>query len=101
MTLAKTPATVQFAVDAPPAGGLEEAKIWMVNMFNRLVELQQQPRVQRIMFSHIEASMPADAAVTKPADGMFIWAAADVVGAGAAAGLYLYEGGIWKRVQTV
>ena len=101
MTLAKTPAMLQFEVDAPPAGGLEEIKIWMVTQLNRLIELQQQPRVQQLMFSHVEASTPPEPAVLKPADGMLLWAAANVVGAGKAAGLYLYEDGIWKRVQTV
>ena len=98
MTLARTPATVQFEVDAPPAGGLEETKVWIVGQLNRLIELQQQPRVQRVMFSQLEVGDPA---VLKPGEGMFMWVAADVVGVGKIAGLYFYEGGTWRRVQTV
>jgi len=101
MTLARTAATLQFKVDSPPEGGLEETKMWMLNQLTRLVALQAQPRIERMMFSRAEASQPPDPAVSKPGDGMFVWAAAEVMGTGKPSGLYFYEGGVWKRVQTV
>jgi hypothetical protein len=101
MTLAKVPTTPMFHVENPPTGGLEEVKQWALQMMTRLAELQEQPRIHGIMFGRLEPSTPIDPAISKPGDGMFMWAAAGVVAAGKPEGLYFYSSGAWMRVQLV
>jgi len=99
MTIAKAPTSPLFTVDPPPLGGLEEIKQWTARQLQRLAELQEQPRIHGLMFGRLEASTPTDPAISKPGDGMFMWAAANVVGAGKPEGLYFYSAGSWKLIQ--
>lgn len=101
MTLAKAPTTPLLNIDTPPTGGVEEVKQWALAMFTRLAELQEQPRVHGLMFGRLEASTPAEPAITKPGEGMFMWGAAGVVGAGKPEGLYFYSNGAWTKVSLV
>jgi hypothetical protein len=101
MTLQASSGPVQFALDPPPAGpggiGVDALKYWAYEMLQRLVAVQEQPRVQSIMWARIEAA--TDPQIVRPAPGMMVYAAAGVVGAGKPEGLYLYLGGVWKLVN--
>jgi hypothetical protein len=98
MTIEVSAGPVQYSLEPPPAGGIEAVKFWAYEMLQRLVGLQQQPRVQSVMWSRVEAA--TDAPIVRPAPGMMVYAAANVVGAGKAEGLYLYLGGAWKLVTV-
>ena len=99
MTTEVTAGPVQFVLDGPPVGGVEPLKFWTYEMLQRLVAVQQQPRVQSIMFAAAQA--PTDAPMVRPAPGMFVYAAAEVVAPGKPVGLYIYLGGVWKQLQVV
>ena len=99
MTTQSSAGPVQYELEPPPAGGLEGVKSWAFEMLGRLVQLQQQPRVQSVMVARVEAI--ADMVFQRPADGMLIYAAANVVAAGKPAGLYFYTGGAWKQVSLL
>jgi hypothetical protein len=98
MTLEVSAGPVQYAIEAPPGGpmgpGVEDLKYWTYEMLQRLVSLQQQPRVQSVMWARVEAA--TDAPMVRPAPGMMVYAAANVIGAGKPEGLYFYLGGVWK-----
>jgi hypothetical protein len=100
MTLEVSAGPVQYSIEAPPGGpmgpGVEDLKYWTYEMLQRLVQLQQQPRVQDVMWTRAEAA--TDPPVLRPAPGMMVWAAANVIGAGKPEGLYFYVGGVWKLV---
>jgi hypothetical protein len=101
MTLEVSAGPVQYSLEPPPAGpsgpGVEAVKFWAYEMLQRLVGLQQQPRVQSIMWARVEAA--TDGPIVRPAPGMMVYAAAGVMGAGKPEGLYLYLGGVWKLVS--
>ena len=99
MTTRESSGPTEYALEPAPAGGIEAVKHWAYEMLQRLVNLQQQPRVQSVMFARLESA--ADPAFIKPADGMMVYAAAGVIDAGSLAGFYVYEGTIWKRLQSV
>ena len=99
MTLRESSGPTEYALEPAPAGGVEAIKSWAYEMLQRLVNLQQQPRVQSVMFARLESA--ADQAIARPGDGMMVYAGADVMGAGKAAGWYVYEGAVWKRLQSV
>jgi hypothetical protein len=94
MTLDKASAAAQFNVETPPIGGLEPVKAWAQQMFERLWQAQQQPRVQSIVLARLELAEE----VAKPVDGMFAWLGANVAGAGKPDGLYFRKGGTWMLV---
>jgi len=99
MTTRESSGPTEYELEPAPAGGVEAVKAWAFEMLQRLVHLQQQPRVQSVMFARLESA--ADAAVTRPGDGMLVYAAAEVMGVGKLAGWYVYEGAVWKRLQSV
>jgi hypothetical protein len=99
MTLRESSGPTEYELEPAPAGGIEAVKAWAYEMLQRLVNLQQQPRVQSVMFARLESA--TDAAIVRPGEGMMIFAAADVLGAGKLAGFYVYEGATWKRLQSV
>lgn len=100
MTLEASAGPVQYSIEPPPAGaagiGVDDLKYWAYEMLQRLVQLQQQPRIQDLMWTRAEAA--TDPPIVRPAPGMMVWAAAGVVGAGKPDGLYFYQGGAWKLV---
>ena len=99
MTLRESSGPTEYELEPAPAGGVEAVKAWAYEMLQRLVNLQQQPRVQSVMFARLESS--ADPAISRPGDGMMVYAAAGVIGVGSLAGFYVYEGAAWKRLQSV
>ena len=99
MTIERASGPEQFDVQGPPAGGLEETKYWIHEQLRRLVSVQQQPFVQAAQFAQLVAG--TDEHLSRPAEGMLIFAAADVIAAGKPAGLYLYLGGVWMQLQMV
>ena len=96
MTLERSAGPVQYELDAPPAGGLEEVKTWTREMLLRLLDLQAQPRVQSVMLVRVESA--SDPVLLRPGEGMLIYAAVNVVGAGKPIGFYAYVGGVWKQL---
>lgn len=99
MTLRESSGPIQFEVQSPPAGGLEETKFWAYEQMSRLVYLMQNPMIQSAIFVRVEDT--ADPVFIRPADGMLIQANVNVVGAGKPAGFYVYVGGAWKQLQTI
>jgi hypothetical protein len=100
MTIDVSAGPVQYSIEPPPAGaagiGVDALKYWAYEMLQRLVGLQQQPRVQSVMWARAESA--TDAPLVRPAPGMMVYAAANVIGAGKAEGLYVYLGGTWKQL---
>jgi hypothetical protein len=94
MTLERAAASAQFAVEPPPQGGVEAIAAWALAMFDRLWLFQQQPRVQAVTLARLELATE----VAKPVDGLFVWLAAGLAGAGKPEGLYFRLGGAWKLV---
>ena len=98
MTLQRAAGPTQYEMPVPPAGGLQEVKEWMRQTLQRLESQAQRPTVQSLILVRVESA--SDPVLTRPADGMVIYTAADVLGVGTPSGFYGYAAGTWKPMTS-
>jgi hypothetical protein len=85
-----------FNVGPPPQGGDTTGLLrWCGRLFNFLDQFLRGPRFAGMTLTRVELVMPAD---FKAEDGMLMYAGAGTLGP--TTGLYLRDGGVWKKVTA-
>jgi hypothetical protein len=94
MTLKQSEAAGLFFADPPPAaGGVAELASWADQMFRKLDAFLRRPEFPGLVLTRIDTTLQPE---FKAEDGFLVYAGPGVLGPNE--GLYVREGGTWKKL---